>query len=303
MMFFFVNKIIKKIFKKLKYVRKKKIARGSYGTIYSPNYETDDFKSTKGYISKMLKSYNFGCYEIKQLKKIKKIDPKQNYLVSFKSYSITSIGDYQINIIMKNFGISLNSNKYIKKNYNHIVNVYLKQVLEGLILLHENNIYHKDLHFRNIVYNETENKYRIIDFGFSCSDDDIDYIFNKNNIIQVSKSKKLFLSNHFQSSIVRGDGYHEFFNFDGYKTLDNIVFYFDKNIKQLLKLDLDYIKEQLKLEQQYADVCVLLDYAPFLINNKRETKKLISLIKKITSNKNGKLTARFIYNKLYKNNI
>ena len=282
----------------------KKIAKGSFGTVYKPNYACPNFKVRKGYISKMVKASQSKVYknEISILKQIKKIDPKQKSLASFETTCASSTKKYKHNIIMKNFGISMMDKKYkLDKTYTHVINVYLKQILEALMLLHKNGIYHKDVHDRNTVYSEEENRYRLIDFGLSVSAKEIDEIFKMSNI---KKSKQL--NEHFDNAVVRGDGYQETFDIDGYRDLEDIVFAEDDeeiDMKKIKKLNLKSLASQLKKAHQDADVSIILSNAPFLAKNsknKGDKKKIEDLLNKIIKSKKlGTLTAKYVYDKLF----
>lgn len=63
----------------------------------------------------------------------------------------------------------------IFKNYKTIYK-FTKQILSGLKFLHEKDIAHLDIKSENIMYNEYDNKFRIIDFGFSSKYPFDDYI-------------------------------------------------------------------------------------------------------------------------------
>lgn len=63
----------------------------------------------------------------------------------------------------------------IIKNYKSI-HKFIEQILCGLKFLHEKDIAHLDIKPENIMYNEYDNKFRIIDFGFSSKYPFDDYI-------------------------------------------------------------------------------------------------------------------------------
>ena len=246
--------------------RNKKIAEGSFGQVYSPNYACPDFKKRKSYISKMMKSKKDSEFELKQLKKIKKIDPTQKYLATFETSCASSQRKFYKNIIMKNFGVALVTKKYkLDKTYDHVINVYLKQMLKGLILLHKNGIYHKDMHDRNTVYDKETNRYRIIDFGLSISNEEIDETLKMKNI-----KKAEDLETYFDNIILRGDGYHETFNFEGYNIISELQW---GESKDFSSLNLNKIKKELKKTHEYADVNIVLINDRFLEKEKEDKKK------------------------------
>jgi serine/threonine protein kinase len=68
-------------------------------------------------------------------------------------------------LVSKSFGESLD--KYVKKNINKVkpINEIFKQMVEGLINLHNNNIIHRDIKPHNILI--CKEKVKICDFGLS----------------------------------------------------------------------------------------------------------------------------------------
>ena len=273
--------------------RSKKIAQGSFGTVYAPNYECPNFEKRKGYISKMMKSKKDSEYEIKQLKKIKKIDPKQKYLATFETSCASSQRKYYKNIIMKNFGNALILKKFKRgRTEDHIINVFMKQMLEAMMLLHKNGIYHKDVHDRNIVYSEEDKRYRLIDFGLSTTDKDIDETFKPKNV-----KYAVNIAEYFDDVILRGDGVHETFDFEGYDDLLDVI-----NDVESKLLNLNKLASELKKAHAQGDVYVLFILAPFLSDDKKVQDKISDRFDKIydESQKNKKpLTAKFAYDKLF----
>lgn len=246
-----------------------KIGAGAWGDVYSINYPCPNFKSKTGFVSKMVSSRPASDIEIKILEKVKKLDVKQEYLSTFESHckpmSFSQWFWYSRNIIMKNNGISLNNKKYKHKSINHIINVFLKQTLKGLSLLHKGDIYHRDIAVRNILYKEEENKYRLIDFGYSLIGKDID------NKLTHKKLKEDFAGN-ILDVIDRGDG-NGLFPEDGseFKKVMNILGK-DGNPKdkekKILKLNLDVVKKEVRISQAEADVSSLFNTAmEILMNN------------------------------------
>jgi tRNA A-37 threonylcarbamoyl transferase component Bud32 len=272
--------------------RSKKIAQGSFGTIYAPNYACPNFEKRKGYISKMMKSKKDAEYEISQLKIIKKIDPNQEHLATFETSCVSSQRKYNKNIIMKNFGNALILKKYKRdRSYDHVINVFMKQMLEALILLHKNGIYHKDIHERNTVYSEEENRYRLIDFGLSTSNKDINEVLKLKNI---KKAKNL--SSYFDSIIVRGDGMHETFDFEGYRDLEDIMYSDETDIS---KLKLKKLTSGLKKAHEDADISILLIMAPHLAKGAIK-EKIEKIMDKLEKGMSGKMTAKYVHDKLFK---
>lgn len=57
--------------------------------------------------------------------------------------------------------------KYGLISIENITKILFKQIIEGLIILHENKIAHRDLKLDNIVFNSKENSIKIIDYSIS----------------------------------------------------------------------------------------------------------------------------------------
>ncbi len=272
--------------------RSKKIAQGSFGTIYTPNYACPNFEKRKGYISKMMKSKKDSEYELTKLKMIKKIDPKQKYLATFETSCASSERKYYKNIIMKNFGVALlqkGKKDFPRQTFDDTKNVFLKQTLESLMLLHKNNIYHLDMAERNILYKEDENRYRLIDFGLSTTKKEIIEAFKPANI---KKAKDL--EAHFEAVTLRGDGRNESFENSDLDELNENIENDDK--EAILKQNLKKIANELAKEQEYADVQALLYIALFLTKKDEQDKTEKMLEKFLDKN----VSAKQVCNKIFK---
>ena len=108
---------------------------------------------------------------------LKKDDKFYKYLeelVKFDSINIfqDNLYCYYMNYAGKNDlldiinSIDIRNEFTIIKNYKTIYK-FIKQILSGIKFLHEIDIAHLDIKPENIMYNEYDNKFRIIDFGFS----------------------------------------------------------------------------------------------------------------------------------------
>ena len=277
--------------------RRKKIAQGVFGKIYAPNYSCPDFKKRKEYISKMMKDPDHAEHELKQLKLIKKIDPEQKYLASFETSCYASQIKYHTNIIMKNFGRSLDGEgkkEFPKQTGEHATNVFLKQMLKALILLHKNGVYHMDIASRNIVYNKTENRYRLIDFGLSRSEKDIKEAFTKESI-----EDSYDIDEHFAQVINRGDEGHFYFEQDKKYGLQELMEAAnEQDTEAILKMDLKKISNGLIKEHKEHDVYEILMIGMWIDRWSKNTK----FMDKYTDvgGPHSKKSAEAIYNEIFK---
>jgi len=275
--------------------RSKKIAEGTFGKIYAPNYSCPNFKKRKNYISKMMKSETWATHEIKQLKMIKKVDPEQKYLASLETSCASSSKKFNTNIIMKNFGRALlqqGKPNFPSQSIDHTKNVFLKQMLKAIILLHKAGIYHKDMAERNMVYSKEENRYRLIDFGLSQNKKEIEEMFKPANIKKTDED----MSDHFGEAFSRGDQGTETFDYNdeyGFNEIYEAIEEDDK--KAILKMNLKKIEKQLHKEHKMADIQVILYTAMFLPNQKDQ--KQMQFLDKYVDNEED---AQKIYNEIFK---
>ena len=79
------------------------------------------------------------------------------------------------------------TDKYPNGVPEYIAKDYIRQILEAIGKLHENNIAHLDLKLENILINSETNKIVIIDFGFSQNTVKYDYI--DGNMVEVPLTK------------------------------------------------------------------------------------------------------------------
>lgn len=275
--------------------RSKKIAQGSFGKVYAPNYSCPDFKKRKKHISKMMKSEKWAKHEVKQLKMIKKVDPEQKYLASFETSCASSIRKYNKNIIMKNFGIALlqeGKPDFPSQSIDHSKNVYLKQMLKAIILLHKAGIYHKDMAARNMVYSKEENRYRLIDFGLSQYKKEIEEMFKPANIKKTDD-----MEDHFGEAFSRGDAGMEGFDYNGEYGFNKLyeAIYEENDKEAILKMNLKKIEKQLHKEHKMADIKVIL-YTAMLLP-KEEDRDQMNFLEKYVDEEED---AQKIYNEIFK---
>jgi len=275
--------------------RNKKIAEGSFGKVYSPNYPCPNFQKRKKYISKMMKSEKWAKHEIKQLKMIKKVDPEQKYLASLETSCASSSRKFNTNIIMKNFGRAIlqqGKTDFPAQSVDHTKNVYLKQMLKAIILLHKAGIYHKDMAARNMVYSKEENRYRLIDFGLSQHKKEIEKAFKSVNIKKTDED----MEDHFGDTFNRGDQGTETFDYNNEYGFDKISEAIEENDKEaILKMDLKRIEKRLHKEHKMADIKVIL-YTAMFLPERKEWKQMDYLEKYVDEEED----AQKIYNDIFK---
>jgi hypothetical protein len=263
--------------------RRKKLGRGRFGKVVTPNYACPNFKRTNGYVSKLVKGDVFSLEnEIRILHKIKNLDKKQTYLATMETYCKTKQFGWKYNIIMKNFGKDLIKTR--KLSPAHLFDIFLKQLLSGLIILHKNKIYHRDVAHRNIIYNKDDNKYRFIDFGWGLDN------FIINNAFHLFR---------------RGDGLNEVIKQP--KEIERIRdMYYNKKDDQKIK---DYIiKNKDKLIkhvhefQAFLDILSIFEIAKILTTEKNAEileKKINNKVIRMLINQKYKYSAKEIFELLY----
>ena len=166
----------------------KLLAQGAYGCIFYPlikcnniEYSNKKYPKTIGKIFKGNKADNL-IDEYNIVKKIKKIDPNNNFSVEFFGKCEVStinfkktdekdkcknlyLNDYK-QLIYANKGIDLSK---LPQNIK-IDNIFLalKNIIKALhIINYEHNIIHADVKPPNMLYNRSENKIYLIDFGMA----------------------------------------------------------------------------------------------------------------------------------------
>jgi len=189
--------------------KKKLLGEGSYGCIIRPNITCKKYNTNNKYISKLgNKAYilnemkivsklginyldNFNKYvviplEICDLKKKvinKKILEKdiKNCIYELPSYIKT---EPVSNIIQEYGGISYFEYKNKNKNNTLENNIpYIYQLLQSIKFLNDNGIVHRDIKDNNMVIDTKRKLLRLIDFGFGMFSDEINNIYNMDNIL------------------------------------------------------------------------------------------------------------------------
>jgi serine/threonine protein kinase len=185
------------------------LGKGTYGCIIRPNFSCKKYNTNKKYISKLgNKEYilsemktinalginkipNFNKYvliplEICDLNKSfinKKVLEKdiKNCIVKLPSYTKNA----QVsNIIQEYGGISYYDYKIKYTNKSLEDNIpYIYQLLQSIKFLNDNGIVHRDIKDNNMVIDIRRKLLRIIDFGFGMFSNEINNIYNTNNIL------------------------------------------------------------------------------------------------------------------------
>lgn len=133
---------------------------------------------------------------------LKKDDSFYKYLEDLVKFEYMTIFQDNLNCYYMNYAgkkdlldiidsIDIRNDFSIFKNYKTIYK-FTKQILCGLKFLHEKDIAHLDIKPENIMYNEYDNKFRIIDFGFSSK-----YPFD--DYIQTVKGTPGYFPKHFEN--------------------------------------------------------------------------------------------------------
>lgn len=282
-------------------VKPKKIGSGTVGTVFAPNFPCPGFGTDKQYISKLMWKKKPYRREMKHLDQVLILDPDQELLSTYDEtcdVELTFPGDkhtYKYNIIKKHFGNSLNKREYDShRSYKHIVNVFLKHTLLGLLILHSHGIFHGDIAQRNIVYDKKTNRYRLIDFNGSSSVAEVDRVCNMNVLKQAEQEQRL--TSVFDTIAFRGDGGHSCFKFKQWKDVHAMMY--DKK-HDLRGFQLEGLATSIKNEHQHIDVMYVLHVALSIAKNKKTERKLYNKIENILTKKYIK--TRNVWNELFPN--
>jgi serine/threonine protein kinase len=151
------------------------LGKGSYGEVYK-GVLYDNNSHTQKEIKKQ-KILNETCRELLSM-----INLRNNYIAQYIGYAINN-KENTIFIFMEYVdGKTLND--YIREERNIIsarnlekIFAIINDLLNGIIILHSNNISHRDIKPENIMINDTNIKF--IDFGFSCKKSFTCYLVNK----------------------------------------------------------------------------------------------------------------------------
>jgi len=178
----------------------KLIAKGSYGCVFDPPLKcVEHNQRKKGYVSKLMK-YEHAESELKEQEIIDDIDPSYNYHLRLGDICTPDEPDNKTDKQLKGcilHGENLNDiynteelqidysimhieyggiglDKYLQSNYKMNDLNYCEKMLfdftriiYGLEEFSKNNIGHFDIKSGNIVYNEKNNRFNYIDFGYS----------------------------------------------------------------------------------------------------------------------------------------
>ena len=175
----------KKIVKVNDYVLFKKIGKGSFGEVYlTENEKTHKIYATKRIHTAILKSRDAIKYLKNEINIMKKLD-HENIIKLHESLQ-SSNNVYLVMDYINGGSLSDFLNEYKLKNGcafpQHIIQYFLRQIVQGLIYIHSKKIIHRDLKLDNILLNFPSNipkesrdysqsQIRIIDFGLSAQTD------------------------------------------------------------------------------------------------------------------------------------
>ena len=265
----------------------KKIGRGQVGTVFSPNFPCPEFPTTNQYLSKLMWKSKPYEREIEHMDKIKQLDPNQIFLSTYDDTCETDQRipkdkhEYKYNIIKKYYGVSLNKDGYNdNRSFKHIKNIFLKQILLSLLILHTNGIFHGDIGHRNIVYDSSSNRYRLIDFNGSLTIPEINKTCTKQHLQKAEKDENLV--SVFDAIAFRGDSGHSNFKFSQWKDVHDMMY--DKK-HDLKGFDFKNLAENITKEHEHLDVMYVLHIAICISKNKSVETKIFNMIQDILVNK------------------
>ncbi len=230
------------------------IGEGSYGCVHRPSLECNKGKiDYKNKVSKILEKSD-AKQELKEHRTIKKIDPDENYylgepyscdikdndknmkairkcksnkyvLHDLKNLSLLVIKDGGKNL--EEFANGMAAKKITATNKNIMEKFWIEglRLLYGIKLLIENDTIHHDLKPQNVVYNETINSLKLIDFGFMTEE---------SKILTLSRKSKNFFSD-FHWSFPPEIFFYNKNNYMSYckKTEDEKMEYFNRLIEEI----------------------------------------------------------------------
>lgn len=176
----------------------KKLGEGKYGFVIEPAIQCVG-KDTTGYVSKVFKTKEeFVKLNKPVLNEIKTIPNYENYFIvpefcetmgqlseenkkdgvteenKYNSYLMKKAGSITLRQRIEEFATpSMYGDRYTEDDLSDFIENNLKNVFDGLKLLHEKNILHGDLHTENIIEWGKTDTFRIADFdgAFFLSDE------------------------------------------------------------------------------------------------------------------------------------
>lgn len=150
------------------------IGKGSFGTVYKGYNEKNP--QEKVAIKKVLNDVAITKInardEISVLENLSKIPESSNYIARvFDHYLVKETYQYYYYIISEYIeGITLENYLISKNNFNNnkdeLWNI-IKDLIDGLVFIHQNGVAHRDIKSSNIMITN-DNKVKYIDFGLSC---------------------------------------------------------------------------------------------------------------------------------------
>ena len=219
----------------------KYVGIGSYKCVFSPpiKCEGDDYRygdhivndSSKNYVSAIMTNENLDD-EIKELEKIKKIDPTGEFTINWErrcnlgrfdpheesakefeeclfagpleeydhpvnQYKNTGQIDDLSQLIFRYGGLDLKKFAKLPRNTLSVKKLIMNfmNIILGLKKMNDNGIMHSDIKPLNILYNKNIEKYSLIDFGFSGNINKIknDHMYNTEYIYWPKDTKFTFL--------------------------------------------------------------------------------------------------------------
>jgi len=182
------------------------IAKGTYGCVIKPSFDCNNNKKITNSVAKLFIFKEDWKKEIQENNIIKNLDSTNKFTIKMLNYceissdflnkNVNNINKCDKNnkeiiyqIIYEDGGIDLRKLfQDIPNNfdYNNFLNK-LKEIFQGLIILKNNNLCHRDIKLDNLLYNKNNNKISLIDFGLMVNFDDI-YNYDNFNIYLYNNS-------------------------------------------------------------------------------------------------------------------
>lgn len=183
------------------------IAKGTYGCVIKPSFDcNNNNKKITNSVAKLFIFKEDWEKEIQENNIIKNLDLTNKFTIKMLNYceissdflnkNVNNISKCDKNdkeiiyqIIYEDGGIDLRKLfQDIPNNfdYNNFLNK-LKEIFQGLIILKNNNLCHRDIKLDNLLYNINNNKISLIDFGLMVNFDDI-YNYDNFNLYLYNNS-------------------------------------------------------------------------------------------------------------------
>ena len=183
---------------------------GSYGCVIQPSLhetlftvQSETYKNPNNLdIGKIFKEANSYKKELKEVEKIKKLDPQHIFTPEIKAYGkieyniikklpteivrcLNYKSTFSYQIVMEYGGENIHNTNY-KMNYPDLIKSFLT-LIEGMMLLKKNNYIHRDIKPLNVLVKK--NKFTLIDFGLAIN---VNRVYNKSEHFVLDSTYKYY---------------------------------------------------------------------------------------------------------------